>query len=183
MLATIGLASGLDEIAVNLQQVVSTDNGAVYEQALSEAQVGAWFLAFGTLSDAIGVGRLSVKQIQARQMMAYAGKSKSFARTQARLKGNKIRGERRYGGKRLYKNSPDFTPINVRNARDIGTVGYRTLADNHYVQFFTKSPKGARQHGSKTLVISAHGGYFDSDLTQPSVILPPGYHVKNALPA
>ncbi|MBT9430349.1 MULTISPECIES: putative adhesin [Symbiopectobacterium] len=95
-----------------------------------------------------------------------------------RLKGKKIRGERRYRGDRLYKSSPDFTPIKLRNAREVGTVGYRTLADDHYVQFFTKSPKGVQQHGSKTLVISAHGGYFDSDLAQPSVIIPADITLK-----
>lgn len=182
VLATIGLASGLGEIAGNLQQAASTDNGALYERALAEAQIGAWFLAFGTLSDVIGVGRLSIKQIKARQMAAPAGKRQSFVRTQVRVKGDKVRGERRYGGDRLYKNSPDFTPINVSNARDIGTVGYRTLADDHYVQFFTKSPNGARQRGSKTLVISAHGGYFDSDLARPSVILPSDITLKMLSP-
>ncbi|MBG6248865.1 MULTISPECIES: hypothetical protein [Symbiopectobacterium] len=40
VLATIGLASGLGEIAVNLKQAASTDNGVVYEQAFSEAQIG-----------------------------------------------------------------------------------------------------------------------------------------------
>ncbi|MBG6245782.1 hypothetical protein CS369_15230 [Candidatus Symbiopectobacterium sp. 'North America'] len=182
VLATIGLASGLGEIAVNLQQAASTDNGAVYEQALSEAQIGAWFLAFGTLGDVIGAGHLSVKQIQARQMRVSAGKSQSFVPKSVRLKGKKIRGERRYSGNLLYKSSPDFTPIKVRNAREVGAVGYRTLADDHYVQFFTKSPKGARQHGSKTLVISAHGGYFDSDLAQPSVILPSDITLKMLSP-
>ncbi|MCW2476227.1 MULTISPECIES: putative adhesin [unclassified Symbiopectobacterium] len=180
--ATVGLSSGIGEIAVNLHQAASTDNGVVYKNALCEAQIGAWFLAFGTLSDVIGVGRLSVKQIQARQAMAFAGKRKPLVRTSARIKGNKIRGERRHGGKRLYKNSPDFTSINIRNARDIGTVGYRTLADNHYVQFFTRNPKGARQQGSKTLVISAHGGYVDSDMTQPSIMLPSDITLKMLSP-
>lgn len=182
VLATIGLASGLGEIAVNLQQAASTDNGAVYEQALSEAQIGAWFLAFGTLADVIGAGHLSVKQIQAQQAMLRSSKGKTLMHSPFWKKGNKLSSERHYGSQPLYKNSPDFTPINIRDERYIGTVGYRSVADNHYVQFFTKKPQWVKQRGSNTLIISAHGGYFDSDLAKPSVILPSDITLKMLSP-
>ncbi|MGL9733595.1 MAG: hypothetical protein ACR5LD_02720 [Symbiopectobacterium sp.] len=80
------------------------------------------------------------------------------------VKRQKIRGERRYRGYLLYKNSPDFTPIKVRNTLEVGDVGYRAMADDYLCAVFYQKPRVPRQHGRKTLVISAHGGYFDSDL-------------------
>lgn len=167
ILATVGFATGFGEIAVNLQHASLTDDGSLYEKMLFEAKLGAAFLAFGTVSDVIGVGRLSSRQLLAHYQMGQTKKIIPYT------KGKK---SKRYGmtprGKMLYKESPDFTAIKVRGDEHVGQVGYRTLADNHYVQLFTKSNGIEKQQGSKNLVISAHGGYITKDIENPAVVLP-----------
>lgn len=167
ILATAGVATGLGEIAINLQHASVTDDGSLYENMLFEAKLGAAFLAFGTVADVIDVGRLSSKQLLAHYQMKLEKKSTLYT------KGNK---GKRYGmiprGKILYKESPDFTAIKVRGDKSVGQVGYRTLADNHYVQLFTKSDDVGKQQVSKNLVISAHGGYIAKDIESPAVMLP-----------
>ena len=167
ILATVGVATGLGEIAINLQHASVTDDGSLYENMLFEAKLGAAFLAFGTVADVIDVGRLSSKKLLAHYQ------TKSRKKVTPYTKGNK---SKRYGmtprGKVLYKESPDFTAIKVRGDKSVGQVGYRTLADNHYVQLFTKSDDVGKQQASKNLVISAHGGYIAKDIESPPVILP-----------
>lgn len=81
----------------------------------------------------------------------------------------------------FYKNSPEFRKIPVPHAEGVGDVGYRSLSNNNYIQFYTRSPSGTEE-GGKTLVISAHGGYFRSDTTRPPVMLPPDRTIQFLTP-
>lgn len=259
LLATVGVGSGMGSIVLNNKIMKSTDNGVIYENALSEARIGAWFTVFGVALD-VGSGTKlianSFKAYKSRRLIGLGKTSLTSPHVSQELKGmikpqmydsqvpmdrlsapdarglqwsaynvsylkinnNYIKvvkaenNEIYYVGKyniatrfthegefkplpvankksikkgivssryksHFYKESPDFTAINIPKTDFSGEVGYRSLGDNHYIQFYTRSTD-ANHQGSKVLVISAHGGYFRADMRRPAVLLPPDTTIK-----
>lgn len=263
LFATIGLGSGIANFMLSKKNMQNTDNGIVYESALSEAKLGAWFTAFGAALDLsggakvltnsfkaykakrlLGLGKASLtsphmseelkdllkpkmyeSQMQVSRLSSpdarglqwgenndsylkvnghyvkvvrsedheiyYVGKNAiatrftsdgEFIPLKSIEKKNLAKGgmlSKDYG--HFYKNSRKFKKINIPDTEGVGEVGYRSLARNHYIQFYSRTP-AETQVGSETLVISAHGGYFSADLLEPSVALPPDVVIKFLAP-
>lgn len=62
----------------------------------------------------------------------------------------------------------------------IGGVIKREIGDTHYIQFYTAPMKNGVS--SKTLVVSAHGGFIASDTITPVVVLPSDITIKMLTP-
>lgn len=86
----------------------------------------------------------------------------------------------------IYPASPDFTELRIsptfKGKMVPGDqVGYRTLGDSNYVQFLTCNAQNAPAD-SRRLVITAHGGYLDSDRLRNVVDIPAGVTVNFLTP-
>lgn len=80
-----------------------------------------------------------------------------------------------------YPEAKEFTPVALPKPPSGFEVGYRTVSDNNYVHFYTKAKEG-QEVGSDTLVVSAHGGYLNSDYGRDLVSLPPETTIKMLTP-
>lgn len=80
-----------------------------------------------------------------------------------------------------YKEAEEFALLPLEQQPANFEVGYRTLSENKYVHVYTRAKQG-QTVGSDTLVVSAHGGYLNSDYGRDLVSLPPETTVKMLTP-
>jgi hypothetical protein len=73
-----------------------------------------------------------------------------------------------------------LTEIAMPGASFSGKIFQKNIAGSPYVQFFTDV--GSQAAGSERLVVSAHGGYTDSDIVGPAVQLSAGTTYKMLTP-
>lgn len=71
-----------------------------------------------------------------------------------------------------YLESVAFKPFDVTTRPGSETVGYRTIPDTDYVQIYTMQDGKPPIDQSTSLIVSAHGGYIDADLSTPAIALP-----------
>lgn len=205
ILASIGIGAGVGNTILHYQIAAQTDDGTLYQNALNQAQLGAWFTALGSVVDvAFGVNmilkkfdlyktsrRLAqqtvVQQKGARYLRRYTSKSSDtrkqgqYSAAEPKTRQHPPKGVEDGPRKYVYQDSPDFRVVKKSINPRIGSVGYRTIGDNSYVHFYTKVDKGREIEG-KTLLVSAHGGFLNSDLVEQPVVLPESLTVKLLAP-
>lgn len=71
-----------------------------------------------------------------------------------------------------YPQSVTFKPFDLPTRPGSETVGYRTIPDTDYVQIYTMQDGKPPIDQSTSLIVSAHGGYIDADLSTPAIPLP-----------
>lgn len=201
VMASIGLGAGVGEVIINQRIAESTDNGMIYHQAVEHAQLGMWFIALGVMVDVPLSGKAIVNRFKTFRksrvpVRADAAvprrRAKTFGRKPDQKKGPPVpdsapqnAGPAKMGGKKptelIYKDSPTFREVKKSLNPAIGSAGYRTIGDNHYALFYTKVEEGA-QTGGRTLLVSAHGGFFNVDRNEQAVALPAHLTVKMLAP-